>query len=130
MSCEHLVSSLVFAAETQGRSHRVARIGNLHILMGDGGTAAGFLRATAARQARRKRNALPCEFLRRTEMALALSASRQTGLSTLSTSVIIVCSPLAPAGCGRTNSAIWSCPFVSQARTATWNFPRCGGRQV
>ncbi len=37
--------------------------------------------------------------------------------STLSTSAMIVCNPLAPAGCGLTISAIWSCPFVSVART-------------
>jgi hypothetical protein len=59
-----------------------------------------------------------------------LSDGSQAGFSTLSTSAIIVCSPLAPAGCGRTSSAICGCPFVSQARTATWNFPRLGGRQV
>ena len=46
---------------------------------------------------------------------------------TLSTSAMMVCNPLAPAGCGRTISAICNCPLLSHARTTVWYLPRLGG---
>ena len=37
-----------------------------------------------------------------------------------STTVTIVWRPLAPAGLGRTISAVWTSPLASMARTVTW----------
>ncbi len=67
----------MFSAEIRARPDRDARIGILHILMwGMGGAAAGFLRVTAENGMH-----YVAEFLRRTEMALALSGSCQSGFS-------------------------------------------------